>query len=188
MGKISIVLFIIVIALAAFIYFQDNDPKELIGTGLTTIMPEQTSSTKAFFCPEENCADQLIKEINSAEQSIHIAIYSLTHDEIADALISAGERGVEVMVLMEPQQAGSEYSDDEMLLENNVKVRLMKNSDGIMHHKFAVFDGKTVSTGSFNYSENADERNNENIVFISDSGIVREFEEEFQKLWDLSEN
>ena len=139
---------------------------------------------EVFFCPEEQCAEQLISKINSAEKSIQIAIYSFTHDEIAGALLDAKSRDLEVQVLMESQQAGSEYSDDERLAEAGIEVKFMENPLGIMHNKFMVIDSKLVATGSFNYSKNADERNNENIVFLCDTIIAQRFQGEFERLWN----
>ncbi|MDD5148716.1 MAG: phospholipase D-like domain-containing protein [Candidatus ainarchaeum sp.] len=129
---------------------------------------------------------QLISKINSAGKAIHVAIYSFTHDEIAEALINAKNRGLEVKVLMEKQQAGSEYSDDEKLAKAGIEVRFMDNSEGIMHNKFAIIDSGLVATGSFNYSKNADESNNENLVFLENAEAAQKFEAEFERLWEAS--
>ena len=55
-----------------------------------------------------------------------------------------------------------------------------------MHNKFAVIDAKLVATGSFNYSQNADTKNEENLVFINDSVIASEFKNDFDLIWDKS--
>ena len=144
----------------------------------------ETVSEEVFFCPEEGCALQLILKINASEKSIDIAIYSFTHDKIADALIEAKQRGVNIRILMEAQQAGSEYSDDERLSEAGIETKFMGNPLGIMHNKFMIIDSEIVSTGSFNYSENADLRNNENLVFLHNPAIIKRFESEFQRLWN----
>ena len=49
----------------------------------------------------------------------------------------------------------------------------------MMHHKFFIIDNRTVITGSFNPSKNADNRNDENIVIIEDAEIAAEFLDEF---------
>jgi phosphatidylserine/phosphatidylglycerophosphate/cardiolipin synthase-like enzyme len=54
---------------------------------------------------------------------------------------------------------------------------------GSMHNKFAIIDGKSVATGSFNYSANANERNDENLVFLHGEKIVLEFQKEFEEIW-----
>ncbi len=52
-----------------------------------------------------------------------------------------------------------------------------------MHHKFAVFDGKTVITGSYNWSNSAETRNYENVVVLHDSKIALAYHSEFERLW-----
>jgi len=62
-----------------------------------------------------------------------------------------------------------------------VKIRIGKGR-GIMHNKFAVIDEKEVITGSYNWTNNAEENNYENAVFITDPEIVKQFSSEFDRL------
>ena len=54
---------------------------------------------------------------------------------------------------------------------------------GHMHHKFAVFDGKIVVSGSYNWTRSAAEDNEENIVVTNEQKIVQSFHEQFGRLW-----
>lgn len=141
---------------------------------------------QVYFCPEDACADKLINSINTAKTSVDVAIYSFTLDEIADSLISAKNRGVAVRVLFDASQAQSQYSEDERLLENGVEVKLLDKSRGIMHNKFTIIDSEIVFTGSFNYSQNADRFNDENLVKIESKEIAGLYESEFEELWSQS--
>ncbi|MFH1773742.1 MAG: phospholipase D family protein [Methanobacteriota archaeon] len=135
---------------------------------------------EVYFCPEDSCSIQIIKAIDSAQTSVYVAIYSFTLDSIADALIRAKSRGVDVKVVMEKSQVGkgSEY---ERLKNAGIDVRLDKNQD-FMHNKFAVIDGKIVATGSFNWSLHADTKNDENLLIIYLKELARKYEEEFFEL------
>ena len=116
--KSHFLIFFLVLAIAAAVFFQ----------GQCTIAAEKPVSyftEEVFFCPADNCSEKLVSKINSAEKTIHVAIYSFTHDEIAQSLIDAKNRGIEVLVLMEKQQSGGEYSDDEKLLQNGIEVKFM---------------------------------------------------------------
>ncbi len=150
---------------------------------LVGLQKEPVFSEQVFFCPEDKCAFELIEKIDSAKESIDIAIYSFTLDEIADSLIDAKRRGVKVRVLFDAGQAQSKYSEDEHLAENGVEVKRLDKSSGIMHNKFAVIDSVMVSTGSFNYSNNANEFNDENLVFLYGEETVEKFRQEFEELW-----
>jgi phosphatidylserine/phosphatidylglycerophosphate/cardiolipin synthase-like enzyme len=137
---------------------------------------------KAYFCPSHDCEAVLLKEINSAEKSIDIALYSFTLDSAGDALLSAGLRGVKIRVILEGDGSKSSYSEFQKLKNAGIPVRL-DTGRGLMHHKFAVFDGSRVLTGSFNWSKNAVLNNNENIVIIKSEKLAEEYTEEFEKLF-----
>lgn len=138
-----------------------------------------------FFCPEDECASELITKIDSAQKSIYVAIYSFTKDDIAAALIKAKERGVEVKVIFDYDQSKSDYSEDEKLIEAGIEIK-RRDGSGYMHNKFAVIDEQIVATGSFNYSDNADNKNDENLLFIFSDDLAVRFLDEFNELWEQS--
>ena len=53
-----------------------------------------------------------------------------------------------------------------------------------MHHKFAVFDGRTAVTGSYNWTRSAARVNQENLVVSDDPRLVKPLVEEFERLWE----
>jgi len=146
----------------------------------------QVSNVEVFFCPVDSCANHLIEKIDSAKVSLYIAVYSFTHDGIADAVVRAKARGVDVKVIFDKDQSMNDASDDEFLAQAGVFVS-RRNGSGYMHNKFSVIDGLFVATGSFNYSMNADTKNEENLVFIENSKIAQMYKDDFDKIWDLSE-
>ncbi len=142
----------------------------------------QPDSTQVFFSPEDNCDLKVIQLIDSANESIDIAVYSFTLDSIGDAVIRAKKRGVKVRVVTEKQQV-SQYSEYWKLLNEGIEVFNDSNS-AFMHDKFAVIDGKIVLTGSYNWSRQATERNNENLIIIYSEEIASEYEKEFEKIFE----
>ena len=135
-------------------------------------------------CPDEDCAGKLIELIDSGEKSVHVMIYSLTKQEIADSLVRAHNRGLDVRVVMDKGQASGNFSKDEFLTASGIRVRLFDPTGyGVMHHKISVVDSTRFSTGSFNYSENASSRNSENLVIVTDVLLALELENEFEELW-----
>jgi len=136
-----------------------------------------------YFAPDKQAHKPIIALYDGAEKSIHLAIYSLTKDEFAEALIRAHKRGVEVKVLIDRIQAAGKHADDEMLENAGVPLRRSKGS-GLMHNKFAVIDGIIIYTGSYNHTAGATERNDENYIIIKDKDIAETFERQFQKIWE----
>lgn len=138
-----------------------------------------------YFSPDRGSADVVIGFIDRCEATIDVAVYSLTHDDIAAALVRAHERGVKVRLLIDKTQAGSRYADDETLEAAGIEVR-RDNQSGSMHNKFLLGDGMAVKTGSFNWTKNADERNAENFVILRLLYVVKEYQAEFDRLWELN--
>ncbi len=62
-----------------------------------------------------------------------------------------------------------------------------RTKSGKMHHKFIIFDGKRVMTGSYNISDRADKRNYENAIFLSGKKVVEEYQKLFDTLWENAE-
>ena len=59
-------------------------------------------------------------------------------------------------------------------------------TEGILHHKFIVVDGRKVLTGSYNWSQSAYKKNWENAVVITSRAVVESFQLEFEYLWNLA--
>ncbi len=51
-----------------------------------------------------------------------------------------------------------------------------------MHDKFAIFGGKLLWTGSFNFTYDADTSNQENVLLLDDAPAIKAFEEQFTAL------
>jgi len=109
-------------------------------------------------------------------------IFSFTLDSISDALIEAYNRDIEIKVVFERSQI-SQYSEYRKLSEYGIQVRNDTNSR-FMHNKVMIVDGIIVLTGSFNWSTNAQENNNENLIVVKSTEDAERYEEEFTKIWN----
>jgi phosphatidylserine/phosphatidylglycerophosphate/cardiolipin synthase-like enzyme len=52
-----------------------------------------------------------------------------------------------------------------------------------MHDKFAIFDGRLLVTGSYNWTESAEAANFENALFLDDPGLVARYADAFERLF-----
>jgi phosphatidylserine/phosphatidylglycerophosphate/cardiolipin synthase-like enzyme len=137
------------------------------------------------FSRVEQCDSLLINLISQARKSVYVAIYSFTRDGLARALIDAKNRGVEVKIIIEEENAYGQGSDYRMLKEAGVDIRLDGNP-ALMHHKFMVVDGEIIVTGSYNWSTAAEDRNDENFVVIRDRSVAERFIQEFNRLLSIA--
>lgn len=133
-----------------------------------------------YFCPEDNCAQEIIQELTDAKESIYFMTFSFTHEGIADTIITSHAR--DIKGIFEKRQK-SVYSQFERLHGFGKEVRYDNNSYS-MHHKVFIIDNSTVIAGSMNPSKSGDERNDENILIIHDPYIASLYVEEFKYLWE----
>ena len=129
----------------------------------------------------------LIGIIGAAQQTLDVAIYSFTDQEIASALIKAKNRGVAVRVITDKTQSESSSQKTvlKMLTRAGIPVKVDTHS-GIMHLKMTVADGKTATTGSFNYTKAAENSNDEVFVVIRSDKVAKDFGDEFDRMWNDS--
>jgi len=135
-----------------------------------------------YFSPKGGCAERIIYWINRANTSVHVLIYSFTLPNIAEALIDAKNRGVDVKIVFEKEQI-SQYSQYFRLASAGISVRNDTNPD-YMHNKVAIIDGVIVMTGSYNWSSSAENSNNENLIIIKSADVAREYETVFYRIWE----
>ena len=146
--------------------------------------PEEPAIDGVYFSPRGGCENQVINWINKANSSIHVLIYSFTLDSVGTALIEALGRHIEVKIVFEKGQIG-QSSEYQRLRNSAVDVRNDTNPS-YMHDKIMIVDGKIVLTGSFNWSNNAENENNENLLIITSTSLATTYENEFQKIWNSS--
>jgi phosphatidylserine/phosphatidylglycerophosphate/cardiolipin synthase-like enzyme len=140
-----------------------------------------TGRIDVCFSPNGGCRDAILCRIRSADSTLDAAIYTFTSPEIAAALDSAAVRGVRVRVVLDPGQAMSQYSVAQCSVYKF--PRRFGGGSGIMHDKFAVIDHSLTITGSFNWTEAAEVRNDENLLLISSPQLADTFSERFKFLW-----
>lgn len=161
-----------------------------MGSPANTPYPSLTiegTRLNVYFSPDDGAAAHLIERIQEAQRSIHFLAYSFTSDDIADAILQRAQAGVTVSGVFEGSQVdsnlGGEYS---RLVDAGLDVRLDGNAHN-MHHKVMIIDEQVVVTGSYNFSANAEERNDENLLIINNLELARQFEAEFDKVFSQSE-
>lgn len=127
--------------------------------------------------PEEG----LIELINSADQTIDMAVFEFDLVSAKDALFDAWNRGVEIRVVYDDQYSGEDTDMAELLSLGITGVPDERSA--LMHNKFLIVDRTTVWTGSFNLTENAAHKNNENAMRIESPELARFYTEEFEKMF-----
>lgn len=140
--------------------------------------PAPSSSTAesitAYFSPRGGCTEAVVREIESAKAQILVQAYSFTSPAIAQALVQAYRRGIDVRVILDQSQRTEKYSEADFLFHAGVPVAI-DAKHAIAHNKVMLFDGQTVVTGSFNFTRSAEDSNAENLLVIRDAALAKRY-------------
>jgi len=149
---------------------------------------------QACFSPQTKCSVHILREIDLAKRELLVAVYAFTHDELANALVRAKNRGVTVQVVIDREfDAVNERSKGKYFDAQKIPLRRLSGlrsatfdkENGLMHQKFAVIDRRVLFTGSYNWTHSADSSNDENLLFFRDAGaLAEEYRKAFLNLWE----
>jgi hypothetical protein len=131
---------------------------------------------------------EIVKVIDDADKYVYFAIYYFTKDNIADALIRAKKRGLEVSGITDRQASKESNKNIVAKLEQaGVDIKIRNNNEGIMHIKTVVTDDAYVS-GSFNWTQSATISNDEVIEIGTNESVRKKYLEIIKKLLQKSDN
>lgn len=130
---------------------------------------------------------ELIALINEAKEYIYFAIYTFTLPSIADALVEAKQRGVDVRGIVDSEQGTSSYGAPitEQLLAAGIPLFTEQHpsGNGIMHIKLLVTE-RSYAFGSYNWTSSATTINDEILEIGTDEGLRQAYENILKKLLD----
>lgn len=139
---------------------------------------------ETIFSPEGSIKESLLKEVDSTTSTLELAIHDVTSFDLAQAIVKAKQRGVKVRIIADSIQAKAKSSRITFLIKQGIPVKVLGGKGkGVMNHRFAIFDGKKVLTGSFDWSEGSEKWNYENVLIIRDSEVMASYQREFDRLW-----
>jgi phosphatidylserine/phosphatidylglycerophosphate/cardiolipin synthase-like enzyme len=161
--------------------------------GLTTSV-HGDMVVQTCFSPQGKCSAHILREIEEAKKELLVAVYAFTSDDLAGALVRARKRGLSVQVILDRDfDADNDKSKGKFLEDQKILVRRLPatrsaaadKESGLMHQKFAVIDRKMVFTGSYNWTQAADNLNDENLLLFRDAGsLAEEYRKVFLQMWE----
>ena len=131
---------------------------------------------------------RLIDKINAAQTSIHIASFEFDLTPVAEALIAAKARGVDVRWVTDDEfgiESDEEPGHGQFALMEDVGIEIRADTrSALMHNKFWIFDNELLWTGSTNITENGIFKQDNNTIVIQSAELAAIYEREFQEMWD----
>ncbi|MBD2664632.1 hypothetical protein B6N60_01972 [Richelia sinica FACHB-800] len=177
-----------------------RSPKTIIlGDHQVTVNFSPISSSQSW---NQSSNGLIGQTLDSATQSVDLALFVFSEQRLANILENRHNQGVEIRALIEPQFAYRNYSEAlDMMgfavsdkckyeLDNRpwqnpittVGVSTLAKGD-VLHHKFSLVDNRTVITGSHNWSEAANNGNDETLLVIENPTVAAHYAREFNRLY-----
>ena len=155
--------------------------------GTTPLVTLQGVRIENYFAPKDGVASKITGRLDQAQQSIHFMAFSFTSDSIGSAMLARANAGVSVVGVFETTGSETQFSEYGKLRKAGLGV-LQDGNPYVMHHKVIIIDGRTVIFGSYNFSNNADKDNDENLLIVDDPALAQAFEAEFQRVREVALN
>jgi len=142
-----------------------------------------SQDSNVFFAPHQDVCGLIVRAFDSARERADVCVFTITDDRIANAMVAAHRRGVKVRLVSDDMKSGDLGSDIGRLAHAGIPVRLDR-TEAHMHHKFALFDGRLLLNGSYNWTRSACTENRENCVVSTDVKLITSFAAEMERVWD----
>jgi phosphatidylserine/phosphatidylglycerophosphate/cardiolipin synthase-like enzyme len=144
------------------------------------VAPATTPRLQVLFSPGGGCTEAIVESLGKARTSVDVQAYSFTSPQIAEAVAKAFARGVKVRVVLDKSQRSERYTSATYLANHNVPTWI-DTKHAIAHNKIILVDGRTIFTGSFNFTKAAEQKNAENLLIIEgDPKLYAEYLSNFQ--------
>lgn len=180
----------------------------------TTTVIINNNPLEIYFSPYlgAEAMDRIITLVESAKTSIHYMIFADTHDELDAAIVKmARQRGIPAYGIHDstfvigiseeaPKLYSAGFNNDGSMSATGPFVRWDGNENtsvknnpahgGKMHCKTLLVDAGTpnarMATGSFNWSDNAINNNDENVIIVNQARVVNTIYEQWKGAWGIA--
>ncbi len=156
--------------------------------------------------PWEISSNGLINQaLNQASESIDFALFVFSEQKLVNSLENLWQRGIAIRGLIDPSFAYRYYSEGLDMLGIALDHQCQYEQDnrpwqnpivtvGVpnllpgdkLHHKFGIVDNQTLITGSHNWTEAANTKNDETVLMIQNPVVTAHFQREFERLYQTA--
>lgn len=178
-------------------------PSQRIALGAGSVITIQFSPTSTRQSWSESVNGLIGKTLSQAKQSVDLMLFVFSEQKLSTLLEMNARQGVQIRGLIDPGFAYRDYSEALDMMgvslansqcryeaENRpwsrpiatIGIPNLPQGD-LLHHKVGIVDQRVVITGSQNWSEAANNGNDENLLVIENPMVVAHFEREFDRLY-----
>lgn len=128
----------------------------------------------------QDIQNRIITALENARVSIRVVLAWFTNDNLFNKLLEKHNQGIDVKIVIYDDGVNGKYGVDLSQLPHTKIKRATRG--GLMHDKFCVIDNQIVITGSYNWTNNAETRNDENVTVLNDPEQATKYSEEYRRL------
>lgn len=129
-----------------------------------------------------NIEKKILEALDEAIATIDVSVAWFTNDTLQKKLLEKKNVGCKVRIMIDANHTNQRHGVDLNPFEHKA---IKAERKGIMHHKFCVIDNNITIHGSYNWTTNAETKNNEEIsVDKNDVKKASAYTKEFNRLWD----
>lgn len=132
---------------------------------------------QAYF---QDIQNSILHALDEAKVSIRVVMAWFTNDVLFNKLVEKHNQGIDVRVAIYNDGINRKHGIDISKVPHDLLRRGMRG--GLMHDKFCVIDNQVVITGSYNWTNNAEFRNDENITIEKDPEQATRYSQEYRRL------
>jgi phosphatidylserine/phosphatidylglycerophosphate/cardiolipin synthase-like enzyme len=147
----------------------------------------------------EDVAEWLVAWLGAAQESLDLALYDVrlpgaVGDRVADAIRDAAGRGVRVRIAFNEDERPADEdarpffpappaTEPDVLETLGVPIRPIPGWRDLMHHKYAIRDGRSLWTGSMNWTLDSWTRQENVVATMESPGLAAAYARDFEQLW-----
>ncbi|PPD42485.1 MAG: phosphatidylserine synthase [Methylocystis sp.] len=146
------------------------------------------AGVRVYYGPGDGFETVDARLINGARHSIDMAAYLLTDRALVTALGRAAMRGVKVRLYLDGEETGRSAPFEQIADAPNMEVRLKARGRDLMHLKSYQVDGRTLRTGSTNFSVSGEVYQDNDLIVIDSPQAAARFRAAFERLWARPDN
>jgi len=140
-----------------------------------------------YFSPKDKSTSRIIQILKNAKEYIYVPAFLITHSQITTELINAKKRGVDVRIIIDANSVTTKNSKHSLLRKSSIPLKT-ENYAGKLHSKMIIVDDEYLITGSMNFSNSGENKNDENLLIIKDRNFAKFHKDFFLYLWTMIPN
>lgn len=146
----------------------------------------KNTPVQVYFCPRGGAIDGIVQAVAKARSEVLVQAHTLLSPAIARSLLDARKRGVKVAVILDKSERQEGMTPAVQLANAGVPVYL-DGKHAAANDRVIVIDGRTVITGSLNFTTSSEEMNGENLLVIHSPELAALYAENWGKHREHSE-